>query len=320
MRLSKYRPLIAALGLALALPVPAHASNDGDLCKGPAILICVPIALVAGIAHVLTPRSADEHLWDAIRDGDLDDFKHWLKKRGDLSEKDKLGYLSYCADEYMREVKPEKRAARLDMVKHLVEGMDMSGEAGTVALQKAVSTQSYGVEAPQNYQDRKLALAGFAIERGAKADAVDFGNCARCEAVNELLSMLVKNGAKLDQHKPHEAPLLNSLVNAGEFAAAQRAILLGANPNGGIWRQRGMLASVAARCDVDAMRKSIAAERLEAVWQDCVQQTVEFTTFAVQHGADANGNAGVATPYQTARKAQNEELAKALLQLGAEAR
>lgn len=321
MSLFRSRAAVAVLSLACAIQTPARASNDGQLCDGLAILICIPVAVIASVAEALTPKSKGDKMLDYISAGDLEHVKRTVaSNHGDFEVKNMLRAASRA---YLAPSASELTAKHLAVVEYLVEQADLSGQAGTELLMLAVdddrySTRAYSVEG----WPRRLALVKLLLAHGASAADVDLTQCVHCDADNEFLPLMISHGADPNRSFLNSPALLNQFMMHDKFEAAKRLVTLGADANGATTGARTLLVDIASECDREQTRKYNKPEEFEQAWQECVGKTKERTAYFIEHGADPNGKAGPANhcsaPYEVARAKGNTELAELLLKLGAD--
>lgn len=311
--------VIATLAAALLLPSPAWATNDGQLCSGIGLLLCAPLALV----QALQPKSAADHLRDAVREGDLDRVKR-LMKRDDPGLPTPQQTLQLAIAAYLDKADAALDARHLAVVQHLVSQMDVSGDQGTPLLQMAVSDSHDLLKPADSNATHRLTLARLLLEHGASASGVMLNECRGCEVDDDFLPLLIHHGADPDRtSQTNGSTLLDNLLSRGHLDAAGRLVRLGANPNGSGWGKRGMLSRIADSCNLKRMRTYLTPERFEADSRICSAQVNERISFAVrQLGADPNGRASPATecvtPYESALDAGNVALAQTLVSLGAD--
>jgi hypothetical protein len=322
------RRMLMTFSLCCMLANPARASNDGDLCNGLAMLICMPVFLTAVLVHQLTPATPSDQMSTAITKGDLDKVKQLLKKT-DTFHADKV--LREAANDYIHLQDQNKDTARFSILQYLVDevGVDLSGSLGTELQQMTVDSTTFEFQPLENAWKKRLQLARLVIAHGASAQNVKIGYCRHCEHDQELLPLLIKHGANPNgAERIMSGPLLVGFINQDQFDAAERLIRLGADPNGADLnhsdtRRQSMLFRMVSECDLPHMRRIWPAEKADADWQQCVEHATARISFAVAHGADPNGqatmenNCDCMTPYDLAQKIQNEPLAQTLLKLGA---
>lgn len=314
-----YRIFLAAIAASFATHCLAQNVPTGPNCEGAGMLACAPFVAAALAKKALVSGSTENRLAAALETGDAEKAKKLLKKKLRGSpEEEKAYYLDAAMEAYLKDVAPARQAARREIVQYLLENTDQRGAHGTAFLQKLISADFFTHEAPEQYAQRRLILAGLAFEQGASARHVDLGRCKYCEVDDGLLPMLVRHGAD-----PQSAsPLLAYFIEREHDDAARRLIELGADPNGEIAEWRGPLHRLAERCPRKEMRENLAPKEFERVWQDCVASGIAFATFAVRHGADPNGKSSRAslcdTPYSLALQAGNQALAETLRTLGAD--
>jgi len=314
------RAAVVALSLACAIQSPARASNDGQLCDGLAILVCAPVAVVAGIVQAFAPKSKGEKMLEYVTVGDLEQVKRLVRK-GSKPELEDM--LRMAARAYLLKSSPELEAKRLAIVEYLVGQVDLSDKAGTAMLQLAVAHEPYSSNADAEASwPRRLVLAKLLLSHGASANEVDLAQCSHCDADNEFLPLMVSHGANPSGTSPGKAALLNQFMRNDEFEAAKRLVALGADANGGARGARALLVDIASECDREQFRKYNRPEDFEKYWQECTARTKERAAYFIEHGADPNGEAAPAnhcsTPYEVARAKGNTELAELLLTLGAD--
>lgn len=321
MPLFRSRAAVAVLSLACAIQSPARASNDGQLCDGLAILICIPVAVIAGVVDALTPKAKDEKMLEYATAGDLEQVKRLARKGG---EPGLDGMLRIASRVYLfNNASPEVEAKRFAIAEYLVGQLDLSGETGTDMLQMIVEQERYSGKAEaQKSWPRRLALAHLLLSHGASAKEVNLAPCGQCDEDNEFLPLMVSHGADPGHSSAGTPALLNQFMRKDNFEAAKRLVALGADANGDARGARSLLADIASECDREQTRKYNKPEEFEQAWQECVGKTKERTAYFIEHGADANGKAGPANncsvPYEVARAKGNAELAELLLKLGAD--
>lgn len=135
-------PSIGLLVVACTLAFSAHASNDGKLCEGPGILLCVPLFLGMEVTKALTPKTPIEQLWTAIDTGDLESVKRLIKKGEQMPESATV--LTFAAASYLgtddRFDDPKKILARFHVIRYLLdEVVDVFAEKGTPYLQMTIN-------------------------------------------------------------------------------------------------------------------------------------------------------------------------------------
>jgi len=321
MPLFRSRAAVAVLSLACAIQTPAHASNDGKLCDGLAIVVCVPVAVIASVAKALTPKSKEDKLAEYATNGDLEQVKRLLRKDG---EPDQDEMLRIALRIYLyQSAAPELEAKRFAIAEYMAGQFDLSGKTGTDMLQMAVEHERYSGKAEaQASWPRRVALARLLLSHGASAKDVNLAQCGQCDADNEFLPLLVSHGANPNDVAPGTPALLNQFMLHDKFEAAKRLVDLGADANGSATGARTLLVDIASECDREQTRKYNKPEEFEQAWQECVGKTRERTAYFIAHGADPNGKVGPANhcsaPYEVARAKGNTELAELLLKLGAD--
>jgi hypothetical protein len=313
------RTLVALLAVACAAQTPAQASNDGKLCDGIGILFCIPLAAAVGVVDLLAPRSAADRSYRAVDDGDVAELKRLFADKDNPATAS--GLLSTAVDTYIGRPDSAKDAGLFAIIEFLVTQVDVSGTCSTDLLQKTISNTFIGLK-PDESWPRRLAVAKLLFARGARADRVELAQCQRCDIDNDLLPLMVRNGANPSRATSANYALLHQFISSDRFDAAERLLRLGANPNGDRWQNQGMLVALAQDCDRERITRRLDPAKVEAAWQACVAQSTARIAFAIEHGADSNGEPGPAsgciTPYEAAQKLGNHELAETLLKLGAD--
>jgi len=312
---SRSRLLCSLLSLT-----PARAATDGDLCSGLAMLICLPVALVAGIASVFEPKSNYQRLASALERDDLDGAKQIVLATG---PDERLRLLDDTIVTYLGS-NSAANPTRLALITALLDErrFDLSGQLGTTMLQGVVSKRPVTVKPVEGVGDRQLALARLFIRLGARADAVHLGECTvECNTDDEFLRTMIGAGADINRDGSG-GRLYDRTVQFGNLDIAARLLALGADPDGRSASDGRLLRRIAARCDLKPPLRPRSADQ-EAYLQRCVEESVTRTRFAVTHGADPNGRVtreqgNCETPYAVALRMQNTALADALRDLGAD--
>lgn len=311
------RLLCSLLGLTLACThtPPARASNDGDLCSGLAMLVCLPVAIVAGIAGVFEPKSKDGELSDAVKGRRLEDAKRIMLRAG---PEERTWLLRNMMSYYMS-MRRDEDDVQLALITWMLEEkhVDVSGATGTAMLQSVVGAGPMQAPPDEGPRDRQLAIARLLIAHGARADAVLLGQCTSCNTDPAFLRLMMSAGA--DINRGGHLALYSKTVESGNLAAAEPLLALGADPDGRSADGRSLLQRIAGQCDVRPGQCGCSA----AAPARCVAGSIERTRFAVAHGADPNGRATwehgkCGTPYAVAMTMQNTALADALRVLGAD--
>lgn len=317
---SRSRLLCSLLSLTLAYtPAPARAATDGDLCSGLAMLICLPVALVAGIASVFEAKSPSERLDSAVSGYNLDGAKQIVLAAGP----DQRGTLLAGMVRRYIQAYDDANPVRLALITSMLDErrIDVSGDLGKTMLQAVVSGRLVGSQQSQAELERQLTLAKLFIAHGARADGVLLGDCFECNTEVEFVRAMSHAGADINRGSDR-SPLFDRNAEYGDLKAAERLIAAGADPNGRPAGGKGMLQRMAAQCDLKP-RSPARSPAADAYLQQCVEESVRRTRFAVTHGADPNGRTTweqgkCETPYAVALKTQNTALADALRELGAD--
>lgn len=183
MRRSPLATLLLAAAVATALPL-AHASNDGRLCDGAGgLLFCGSMMVVAGVVS-LVPLPPAERIPHAVQQGDIGEFKLWIRMPGVMKPADafKLAVSYYFSDSY------HGQAGRQQIIEYLLDGMvEVSGTNMTPVMQ-TILEKSYA------HPEQSLALAKLMFAHGASASGVDFDK-ARRAVPDELMALLLEHGA-----------------------------------------------------------------------------------------------------------------------------
>ena len=317
---SRSRLLCSLLSLTLACThAPARASNDGDLCSGLAMLICVPAVVVMGVASVFKPKRPSERLESALSGYNLDAAKQIVSSAGPA---ERARMLAETVPSYIHE-DDAAGPVRLALIASMLDErqVDVSGELGKTMLQAVVSGRLVSSIPINGMGERQLAVARVFIAHGARADGVMLGDCNDCSTDVEFLRVMAQAGADINRGGDR-SPLFDRVAEYGDLKAAEGLIAAGADPNGQFAGGKGMLQRMAARCDLKPGLSARSAAR-EAYLQRCVEESVTRTRFAVTHGADPNGRVTweqghCETPYAVALRMQNTALADALRALGAD--
>jgi len=318
---SRSRLLCSLLTLALACtyaPV-ARATDDGKLCQGLGMLVCVPIFVAASVANGFEPKGRGERLTWALARDDVDGAKRIVL---DAAPDERVQLLTDTVADYLQG-HSDANPARLALISALLDErqVDMSGEAGKSMLQAVVSRRPMSAPASDGVSGRQIALARVFIAHGARADAVLLGDCSECTTDPEFLRLMIQAGADISR-RGRDAPLFDHAAEYGNLANAEQLIALGADPNGRPAGGKGMLQRMAARCDLRSPQSGRSAAA-EAYLKGCVEGSIARSRFAITHGADPNGqttweNGKCETPYAIAVNMQNTALAEALRDLGAD--
>jgi len=281
------------------------------------IVFCVSAMLAEApfsATSKMTPSArAEQRLWQAIEEGQADKVKLLLQPAKLTREK----VIGSVGSAYMSS-NEDVAAKKLDQIKFLIDSgiANMKGAAGMELLRAAMRHHEID-------ERRRLVLAKLAFEHGATANELMLSECKACNTAGDFIPLLIKHGADINRASDSAPSLFEQKVNADVFWAAKKLLALGADPNGGVYAGRGMLARIAASCDVHQMRAHASAtDNLE---QDraarCMDSTVRRASFAIQHGADANGKTipeqSCSTPVEIAETYGNQKLVQALLELGA---
>ena len=315
---SRSRLLCSLLTLALACThaPAARASNDGKLCDGFNIVLCVPLFLAVGVVQALQPASPYRKLEEAIRDNDLERAKR-VVRHADADER--TGLLKQVVSDYLI-IRDRVDAVRLGLLTTALDErqVDPTGPAGAALLQQVVAFGPRVSSSEEGPGVRQLALARLFIARGVRADTVALGDCGICNTDPEFLGVLMQAGADINRAGRGLA-LVNQMVENGKLAEAEGLLALGADPNGRPAGGYGLLQRIAMRCDM----RAAAAGCGSPAPATCAEQAVARARFIVAHGADPEGGTTWAlgkcvTPYQQALKMENTALADALRELGAD--
>lgn len=294
-----------ALSMLLTMPFHAQAGTDGDLCGGAAGLLCVPLVVGA-----------------AIKAGDGERAKRLLGKADQATRDRALRSLAYDYLNYSYLKSDDATdAIELDLLGFLLEDgkVDVSGEAGTALLQLAVGAPPGAGRARDGARVRQEHVARLAVAHGARASGVFLGDCGDCDAQPAFLALLLGAGADINRSMSGRPALFNRVIEISDLAAAERLIDLGADPDGRDARGGNVLHGIAAACDL----RPSASRRAPALQDKCVEDALARTRFVVAHGADPNGKTtpgwyDCTTPYDAAKRWNNEALAALLLELGAD--
>lgn len=307
---------LLTFALACTHAPAARASNDGDLCSGLAMLVCVPVFLVAGIAQAFEPKSQGAKMYEALRDNDAERARRVLLR---ATPDERAVLLGELVSGYLA-TRDDKDAIRLALVTWLLDErqVDLSGPAGSAVLQRVVWSGPMAATPEEGPRTRQLAAARLLIAHGARADAVALGDCSSCNTDPEFLGMMMQAGADLNR-AGNSLSLFNQMVERGNLEGARQLLALGADPNGRPAGGSGLLQRIAANCDLRPGHCGCSG----TAPQRCIAQSIERTRFAVANGADPNGQATwehgrCETPYAVAVKLQNTALADALRELGAD--
>jgi len=314
---SRSRLLCSLLTFAFACThaPAARASNDGKLCDGFNIVLCVPLFLVLGVAQALEPKSPYTRLQDAIASRDLEGARRVvLGAAGD----ERAGLLKAVVSSYLS-TRDGADDVRLALINGVLDErrVDLAGAAGSDILQAVVRSGPIvaSAEAPR---DRQLAMARLFIAHGARAGQVALGDCSECNTNDEFLGLLMQAGADINRAGAGVS-LYNQMVEGGKLADAEHLLALGADANGRPAGGFGLLQRIAMRCDMRPASCGCASPAP----QTCAEQAVARARFVVGHGADPDGRTTwelgkCVTPYQQALKLENTALADALRELGAD--
>lgn len=316
-----FRQFSCALLASLLVLAPARASNEGKMCEGFGILLCAPLAVAIGVSKALTPKTPNELLYDAVRDGDLEAVKRLAASKDGQPEHEHM--LWAAADAYLSNPDPAKDAARLAIIDYLAGNViDVRGDKAGKILQMTARHYGYSIDPPERHWPQRLALAELLLRHGASASAVNLSECDRCAPDYGYLALMVGHGADPNRTSDINPALLNQMLRNDAFDAAAHLVSLGADPNGSVWAKRAMLVRMAEECDPARMRLRFAAERLEQERASCTAKVTARVSFAISLGADPNGQASPATdcltPLDVALKAGNAMLAAELRKLGAD--
>jgi hypothetical protein len=319
---SRSRLLCSLLTLALACTYApaARASDDGKLCQGLGMLICVPVFVGANVVHMFEPKSRYARLDGALAQEDVAGAKRLVLE---AAPDERIGLFSQIVSHYLA-WRDDANPARLALIGAVLDErqVDVSSDFGTKMLQEVVSASPTSVQAAEGASGRRLALAKVLIAHGARADAVLLGDCSECTTDPAFIRLMMGAGADIDRAGGLYGSLFERMAEYGSLDTAERLLTLGADPNGRPAGGKGMLQRMAARCDLRPAQSGRSAAA-EAYLKGCVEGSIARSRFAITHGADPNGqttweNGKCETPYAIAVNMQNTALAEALRDLGAD--
>jgi hypothetical protein len=147
------------------------------------MLFCSAMMIVASVES-LVPLPPKERIPHAVQQGDIDEFKLWIRMPGAMKPYDafKLAVSYYFSESY------HGQAGRQQIIEYLLDGMvDVSGTSMTPVMQ-TILKESY------IHPKQSLAMAKLMFAHGASASGVDFER-ARREVPDELMALLLEHGA-----------------------------------------------------------------------------------------------------------------------------
>ena len=223
--LTKY---VMTLALALALPLRAGASGQ-EICHGQGIVICAPLAGAA----MLTPKSLENKIIDAINKPDLPALKKLLARHRDALKTFQL--LDQAISDYVHPVSVNvwqdeaESISRLEIIEYLLArdtNIDHKVLSGLL-IHRMVPMEAEA-------QVRVMKVARLLIAHGGSYANIDLDVYSTGRQMSaELVTLMLENRADANQLGRSGNPVtLNYLaaMAAGNRVLADRLIQLGANP------------------------------------------------------------------------------------------
>lgn len=187
---------IGAISLTL-LMISGAVSADEVKCSS--ARPCVTVKVMG--EHTITLEATTHHMYEAINDGDLEEFKRLAPS---LRSDQLIEGLHVAVGSYKNSAKPEGDPGRLLIIKFLLDGVvDVSGTKATDVLQTIVSQSGFNSAAP--------LLADLMFAHGASASDINIAGALHGMPF-PLLKKVLEHGANPNvRSRRNEIPLTTAI-------------------------------------------------------------------------------------------------------------